>query len=72
MLLAKSHSNSKKEVSEMQNITTGLTQQEQEIIKKFAVLIPKLPEIKKYYLLGIGDGMALKTDTPKDKETKTV
>ncbi len=56
----------------MQNITTGLTQQEQEIIKKFAVLIPKLPEIKKYYLLGIGDGMALKTDTQKDKETKTV
>lgn len=49
-----------------------MSEREKQIIETFAAVIPKLSEEKKYYLLGLGDGMALKIDTQKDKETKTV
>ena len=44
-----------------------LTERERQIIKTFAKVIPKLSEEKKIYLLGLGDGMALKADDVQNK-----
>ena len=44
-----------------------MSEREKQIIKTFAKVIPKLSEEKKIYLLGLGDGMALKADDVQKK-----
>lgn len=43
---------------------------EEKIIKTFAMMLPKLSETDKSYLLGLGEGMAIKTDMPKCEQTQ--
>lgn len=46
-----------------------LTAEEKTVIEKLSVIIPKIPESKKLYLLGIGEGMAVMAEKQK-KESK--
>lgn len=48
-----------------------MSEKEKQIIKTFAVIIPKLSESDKSYLLGLGEGMAIKIDTQKQDKEKT-
>lgn len=48
---------------------------EEKIIKTFAKMLPKVSEADKSYMLGLGEGMAIKTDMTKceqPRETATV
>lgn len=53
-----------------------MSEQETKILKTFALIIPKLSESDKSYLLGLGEGMAIKTggketaDRQRIEETK--
>ena len=53
---------SKKEVIYM------LAEKEKKIIENFALIIPRLSESDKSYLLGLGEGMAIKIDMQKKDE----
>ena len=55
---------SKKEVIYM------LAEKEKKIIENFALIIPRLSESDKSYLLGLGEGMAIKIDMQKKDEEK--
>lgn len=46
-----------------------LTAEEKTVIEKLSVIIPKIPESKKLYLLGIGERMAVMAEKQK-KESK--
>jgi len=37
-----------------------MTEEEKKILKNFAVIIPQLSETDKSYLIGLGEGMALR------------
>ena len=39
-----------------------MSEKEKQIIKTFASIIPKLSESDKSYLLGLGEGMAIKVE----------
>lgn len=43
-------------------------QKEKQIIENFAVVIPRLSEADKSYLLGLGEGMAMKVNKNGGKE----
>lgn len=43
-------------------------QKEKQIIENFAVVIPRLSEADKSYLLGLGEGMAMKVNKNDGKE----
>lgn len=45
-----------------------LEEKEKQIIKNFALIIPRLSESDKSYLLGLGEGMAIKIDMQKKDE----
>lgn len=45
-----------------------MSNKEKQIIEKFAVVIPKLSESDKSYLLGLGEGMAIKIAKEKKEE----
>lgn len=48
-----------------------MSEREKQIMKTFALVIPKLSESDKSYLLGLGEGMAIKAGLQeKKKETK--
>lgn len=42
-----------------------MSEREKQIIETFALIIPKLSENDKSYLLGLGEGMAIKVDAQK-------
>ena len=46
-----------------------LTAEEKTVIEKLSVIIPKIPESKKLYLLGIGEGMAVMAEKQKKEST---
>lgn len=43
---------------------------EKQIIENFAVIIPKLTEADKSYLLGLGEGMAMKVNKEEKENEK--
>ena len=45
-----------------------MSEREKQIIKTFALILPKLSESDKSYLLGLGEGLAIKVDAEKQKE----
>ena len=45
-----------------------MSEKEKRIMETFALIIPKLSEADKSYLLGLGEGMAIKVDA-QNKET---
>lgn len=45
-----------------------MSEREKQIIKTFALILPRLSESDKSYLLGLGEGMAIKVDAEKQKE----
>ncbi len=45
----------------------GMSEKEEKIMQTFAVLIPKLSANDKSYLLGLGEGMALKLEKQENK-----
>lgn len=45
-----------------------MKQKEKQIIENFAVVIPRLSESAKSYLLGLGEGMAMKVNKNDGKE----
>ncbi len=47
-----------------------MSEREKQIIKTFAVIIPKLSECDKSYLLGLGEGMRIKVWTQEQKRKK--
>ncbi len=47
-----------------------MTDREKQILRTFAVIIPKLSESSKSYLLGLGEGMAIHTALQKQKDGK--
>lgn len=48
-----------------------MEEREKKILENFAVLIPKLSEADKSYLLGLGEGMMIKIEMPKKEMMKT-
>ena len=49
---------------------TFMSEREKQIIETFSLIIPKLSESDKSYLLGLGEGMAIKVNA-QDKKTAT-
>ena len=49
-----------------------MSEREKQIIKTFAIIIPKLSECDKSYLLGLGEGMAIKVESQGQKSEKTL
>lgn len=49
-------------------VAVMMTAKEQQIIKTFALIIPKLSESDKSYLLGLGEGMAIKVEKSQKEE----
>ena len=47
-----------------------MSEREKQIIKTFALIIPKLSESDKSYLLGLGEGMAIKVEAQEKKSDK--
>lgn len=45
-----------------------MSEREKQIIETFALIIPKLSESDKGYLLGLGEGMAMKVEEKEDGE----
>ncbi len=39
-----------------------MSEREKQIMETFAIIVPKLSECNKCYLLGLGEGMAIKVD----------
>lgn len=48
----------------------SMSEKEKQIIEKFALVIPKLSESDKNYLLGLGEGMAIKVESQEKQEKK--
>lgn len=48
-----------------------LEEKEKKIIENFALLIPKLSESDKSYLLGLGEGMAIRFDVSQKNAEST-
>mgnify|MGYP004508884011 CR=1 FL=1 len=48
-----------------------MEEREKKILENFAILIPKLSEADKSYLLGLGEGMMIKVEMPKKEMMKT-
>ena len=49
-----------------------MSEREKQIIETFALIIPKLSESDKSYLLGLGEGMAIKVDAQKQDKEKAL
>ena len=47
-----------------------MSEREKRIIETFALIIPKLSESDKSYLLGLGEGMAIKVESQEKKSDK--
>lgn len=47
-----------------------MIEKEKQIIENFAVVIPKLSEEDKSYLLGLGEGMAMRVDKDEKKRNE--
>jgi len=47
-----------------------MSEREKQIIETFAFIIPKLSESDKSYLLGLGEGMAIKVDLQEKESDK--
>lgn len=47
-----------------------MSEKEEKIMQTFAVLIPKLSASDKNYLLGLGEGMALRFEKAEKQENK--
>ena len=47
-----------------------MSEREKQIIETFALIIPKLSESDKSYLLGLGEGMAIKVESQEKKSDK--
>ena len=45
-----------------------MQEKEKQIIQNFAVILPKLSESDKSYLLGLGEGMAIKLQKKEEKK----
>lgn len=45
-----------------------MSEKEKQIIEIFASIIPKLSESDKSYLIGLGEGMAIKVESVEDKK----
>lgn len=45
-----------------------MSEKEKQIMETFALIIPKLSESDKSYLLGLGEGMAIKVEERQGKE----
>lgn len=45
-----------------------MIEKEKQIIENFAVVIPKLSEADKSYLLGLGEGMAMRVENKDEKK----
>lgn len=43
---------------------------EKQIIENFSLIIPRLSEVDKSYLLGLGEGMAFKIESQEKKNDK--
>jgi hypothetical protein len=46
----------------MKNDNTQISDREKDILKNFSVIIPKLSDADKFYLLGLGEGLAMKKE----------
>ncbi|WP_300801370.1 hypothetical protein [uncultured Acetatifactor sp.] len=44
-----------------------MTEREKQILEKFILIMPKLSESDRSYLLGIGEGMAIKARQEKER-----
>ena len=44
-----------------------MSEREKQIIETFALIIPKLSESDKSYVLGLGEGMAIKVESQEKK-----
>jgi hypothetical protein len=60
-----------KDTSGKEGSVTVMEEREKKILENFAVLIPKLSEADKSYLLGLGEGMMIKIEMPKKEMMKT-
>lgn len=60
-----------KDTSGKEGSVTVMEEREKKILENFAVLIPKLSEADKNYLLGLGEGMMIKIEMPKKEMMKT-
>lgn len=47
-----------------------MSEKEKQIIENFALIIPKLSESDKSYLLGLGEGMAIKAESQEKKSDR--
>ena len=47
-----------------------MSEKEKEILITFKNVLPKLSDTDKSYLLGLGEGMAIKSDRMEEKEVK--
>ena len=47
-----------------------MSEREKQSIETFALIIPKLSESDKSYLLGLGEGMAIKVESQEKKSDK--
>lgn len=47
-----------------------MTDREKQILKTFALLIPRLSDSDKSYLIGLGEGMAIKSRQNREKHRK--
>lgn len=47
-----------------------MSEKEKQILKTFGEVLPRLSESDKSYLLGLGEGMAYREQTKKEKEEK--
>lgn len=45
-----------------------MTDKEEKILKTFAIVLPKLSESDKSYLLGLGEGMVIRVNEQKEEK----
>ena len=55
---------------ERKEVSKKVIEKEKQIIENFAVVIPKLSEEDKSYLLGLGEGMAMRVDKDEKKRNE--
>lgn len=49
-------------------MTDVMTDKEEKILKTFAIVLPKLSETDKSYLLGLGEGMVIRVNEQKEEK----
>ncbi|MFQ9112409.1 MULTISPECIES: hypothetical protein [Butyribacter] len=49
-------------------MTDVMTDKEEKILKTFAIVLPKLSESDKSYLLGLGEGMVIRVNEQKEEK----